>query len=84
MIFNPGESYYVLEAGELQDLIDLLADMELDYDLASDFTQADDGRYYAAVSGGGIDSEERGFMDDYGFLNILEYKKSTQSTVFVG
>lgn len=80
MTFEPGSSYYVLETNEYHDMIDMMADLGLSYDLDEDFEYVD-GKYYAKV-GGGVDAAEAEFMADWGFYNILEYKKSTQSTHF--
>lgn len=82
MIFEPGNSYYMLDSDQYDELVALIEAEELDYDLASNFQLADDGNYYAAVTGGGVDSEEAAFMEDFGLSNILAYKKSNQSTSF--
>lgn len=80
MTFEPGSSYYVLEPDEYNAMRDIMVDEGLSYDLANDFDYVD-GKYYAKV-GGGVDAAEAEFMADWGFYNILEYKKSTQSTHF--
>ena len=81
MIFEPGNSYYVLSAGEYSEMVDLLAELELNYDLADDFELVD-GKYYAKVGSSSISADELVFMEDWGFSKVLAYKKSTQSTNF--
>lgn len=80
MTFLPGHSYYVLTPGERSDMIDMLAEEGLDYDLADDFTLASDGNYYVDVTSSSLSGLELAFMEDWGFGERFEYKKSTQST----
>ncbi len=74
MIFEPGKSYYVLTADEYAELQDILPDSLAS--LLQDFTLVD-GQYYAMLSD--INAEELAFLEDEGYLNIFDYKKSTQS-----
>ena len=74
MIFEPGKSYYVLTAEEYAALQDILPESLAS--LLDDFTLVD-GSYYALPSD--IDATELAFLEDEGFLNLFDYKKSTQS-----
>ena len=80
MIFEPGKDYYVLDPTQYSDMISLISDEGLSYDLSSDFQLSDDGNYYVAVDSGSVDPNEYSFLEDWGFLNVFSYKKSTQST----
>jgi hypothetical protein len=87
MIFEPGHSYYVLTADEYSLLLEWLEGDGLSY-FSGDFTQGTDADgnlyYFCDVSSGAIDADERQYLEDQGFLNVLQYIKSTQSTIWVG
>ena len=74
MIFEPGKSYYVLTKEEYTALQTILPESLAS--LLQDFTLVDE-QYYAMLSD--IDANELKFLEDEGFLNIFDYKKSTQS-----
>ncbi len=74
MIFEPGKSYYVLTSKEYEELGSILPESLAS--LLQDFTLVD-GQYYAMLSD--INADELQFLEDEGFLNIFDYKKSTQS-----
>ena len=74
MIFEPGKSYYVLTIEEYTALQKILPESLAS--LLQDFTLVD-GQYYAMLSD--INAEELAFLEYEGYLNIFDYKKSTQS-----
>ena len=80
MVFQPGQSYYVLTPSEYADLLALAEEFELLDAFQNDFEQADDNNYYVITSSSNLTSEELAFLDDNGFMNIFNYIKSTQST----
>ena len=80
MVFQPGQSYYVLTPSEYADLLALAEEFELLDAFQNDFEQADDNNYYVITSSSKLTSEELAFLDDNGFMNIFNYIKSTQST----
>lgn len=77
MIFEPGNTYYMLTPDQFAEMQALAAEMEIVNNFVEDFQQADDGNYYSVV--GNIDSDEYTFMEDFGFCNPLAYTKSYQS-----
>lgn len=78
MIFEPGYSYWVLDEGQYNEMLELLAEFGFEYDLANDFVQASDGNYYAYKDS--VNNDECIFLEDYGLLNNFIYAKSVQST----
>ncbi len=76
MTFEPGQSYWTLDSDQYAEMCSFLE--EYGYDLDTDFQLADDGNYYATMSS--VSDDELAFMEEWGFNNLFNYKKSTQST----
>ncbi len=78
MIFEPGNSYYMLTVDQLNEMVALADDLGIPHNFLEDFQLAEDGNFYTAA--GNIDSDELAFLNDWGYNNCLDYKKSYQST----
>ncbi len=77
MVFVPGHEYFTMTQDEYTEMLSVLSDLGLDFDLSTDF-QLVEGNYYCEVSA--VNADEYEFLETMGFLHDFNYKKSTQST----